>query len=353
MVENNTLASSEDAAAAAAAAKNRRLLEQLLMIMVVHSLLREESTDGDVEEVLKKMTRELMAVDRRDDQPAVSKELLVIVQRMLNAQLLRLLDVGEKEQEMLSTVGASTDCQLKSSADAKKKRAAATKKKRNKRNKAAAKHKKTKRMPWQGLMMMAAFGSMTALMTFSLISQSDGSSEGDDPPTLPPSASTSLGQRDIESIISPSPVPLVAVKSAIFSRTDVDVDDSNLPIELKAVENRRAVSTCNEDTSGWFDQQGYDCAWYAVMDSPGCPLYGNRTAHESSAAEGSANDHCCHCQIDVSNNVVSKSFDVDATRYSHKSYSLVLNHPCYQILSHQLHLPHLLRYVWTLQVGRI
>jgi hypothetical protein len=305
-MDNNTLASSEDAAAAAAA-KNRRLLEQLLMIMVVHSLLRNEQTDGDVEEVLKKMTREFTAVDRRDDQPAVSKELLVL----LEAQLLRLLDGGEKEQNMLSTVGASTDCQLKSSADAKKKRAAATKKKRNKRNKAAAKHKKTKRMPWQGLMMMAAFGSMTALMTFSLISQSDGSSEGDDPPTLPPSASTSLGQRDIESIISPSPVPLVAVKSPIFSRTDVDVDDSNLPIELKAVENRRAVSTCNEDTSGWFDQQGYDCAWYAVMDSPGCPLYGNRTAHESSAAEGSANDHCCHCQIDVSNNVVSESFDVE------------------------------------------
>eukprot|EP00985_Skeletonema_marinoi_P028078 scaffold23961_cov66-Skeletonema_marinoi.AAC.1 len=70
-------------------------------------------------------------------------------------------------------------------------------------------------MSWVGggaipLIMMAAFGSITTLIAFSLIHQSDGSSEGEDPPTLPPSAaSTSLGQRVPESIISPLPAPLV------------------------------------------------------------------------------------------------------------------------------------------------
>lgn len=302
MVDSDTLAFSKDAAAAA---KDRRLLDQLLMIMVVHSLLRNEGTDGDVEEALKKMARDLTVVDRRGDLSSFSKELFVITQRMLDAQLFRSLDGGEKEQEMLSSVGASAV--IKNSAAAKKKRAAAAKKKWNK---AAAKHKKTKLMPWQSLMMMAAFGSIATSAAFSLIPQSDGSSEGNDPPTLPPSASTSLGQRDIESIISPSPVPAVAVRSPIFSRTVDDVDDNNPPIELKSVENKKAVPTCSEDTNGWFDQFGYDCAWYAAFDSPGCPSHGNTTAHESSAAKGSANDHCCHCQIDVSNNVVSESLDV-------------------------------------------
>eukprot|EP00984_Skeletonema_dohrnii_P033039 scaffold28411_cov83-Skeletonema_dohrnii-CCMP3373.AAC.1 len=67
-----------------------------------------------------------------------------------------------------------------------------------------------------------------------------------------------------------------------------------------------AISTssiCTEDTEGWFDQNGYDCVWYKVMDGPGCPNYGNQTAHKSSIVEGSANQNCCYCQIDVTNNV--------------------------------------------------
>eukprot|EP00984_Skeletonema_dohrnii_P033037 scaffold28410_cov172-Skeletonema_dohrnii-CCMP3373.AAC.1 len=67
-----------------------------------------------------------------------------------------------------------------------------------------------------------------------------------------------------------------------------------------------AISTssiCNEDTEGWFDQDGYDCVWYKVMDGPGCPNYGNQTAHNSSIAEGTANQNCCYCQIDVTNDV--------------------------------------------------
>eukprot|EP00985_Skeletonema_marinoi_P021636 scaffold13377_cov117-Skeletonema_marinoi.AAC.7 len=207
----DTLTSSD----ATAAAMDRRILEQLLMMMMVHSLLQKGGDDNNDGDALKKMARECMAANKREQSTLSMAQLLVVTERMLDAQLLRLLDDGLKGREVLSSDAAS-DQQLMDAdaAAAKKKRAAAkaAKKKRNKRNKAAAKHKKmrTKLVSWLGggilpLIMMAAFGSITTLIAFSLIHQSDGSSEGEDPPTLPPSASTSLGQRDIQSIISPLP----------------------------------------------------------------------------------------------------------------------------------------------------
>ena len=253
----------------------------------------------------------------------------------------------------------------------KKKRAAAkaAKKKRHKRNKAAAKPKKTRLVSWLGggiipLIMVAAFGSITTLIAFSLIRQSDGSSEGEDLPTLPPSASTSLGQRDIQSIISPLPVPAVlAVKSPIFSPSDSEVSNPSMKSDDRAVSTcldtpnwkdkdgygcdhyedmyesgcsgtdkwagnmglainhccfcgggrhtlhttTSSSSICTEDTEGWFDQRGYDCVWYEVVDGPGCPNYGHQTAHNNSTVKGSAINHCCFCQIDVANDVVSES----------------------------------------------
>eukprot|EP00985_Skeletonema_marinoi_P021635 scaffold13377_cov117-Skeletonema_marinoi.AAC.6 len=55
-------------------------------------------------------------------------------------------------------------------------------------------------------------------------------------------------------------------------------------------------SICTEDTEGWFDQHGYDCVWYEVMDGPGCPKYGDQIARESSTVKGTAYDHCCYCK---------------------------------------------------------
>eukprot|EP00984_Skeletonema_dohrnii_P038885 scaffold42658_cov122-Skeletonema_dohrnii-CCMP3373.AAC.1 len=179
MMVKDTLTSSD-----ADAAKLRRLLEQLLMMMAIHSLLRKEGTDDDGD-ALKKMAMESMAGPIRREQSAVSvAQLLVVTGRMLDEQLLRLLDGGgEKGREVLSSDAASVDQQsMDAAADAaaaKKKRAAtAAKKKRNKRNKAAAKHKKTRLMSWLGggvipLIVMAAFGSITTLIAFSLIHQSD------------------------------------------------------------------------------------------------------------------------------------------------------------------------------------
>eukprot|EP00984_Skeletonema_dohrnii_P022820 scaffold11920_cov70-Skeletonema_dohrnii-CCMP3373.AAC.3 len=244
----DTLTSSD----ATAAAMDRRILEQLLMMMMVHSLLQKEGDDNDGD-ALKKMARECMAANEREQSAVSMARLLVVAERMLDAQLLRLLDEG---REVLSSDAAS-DQQLMDAdaAAAKKKRAAAkaAKKKLNKRNKAAAKPKKTRLKSWLGggiipLIVMAAFGSITTLIAFSLIHQSDGSSEGEDPPTLPPSASTSLGQRDIQSIISPLPVPVVlAVESPIFSPRDSDVSNPSMKSE------ERAVSTCL-DTPNWKDK---------------------------------------------------------------------------------------------------
>ena len=281
MVHSNTSFASSDDAASTTAEEDRRLLDQLLLMAVVHSLLREEGTDAD--EGLKKMARELLERRGEDNLSSVSKELFAITKHMLNDHLLRLLDSGGKEQEILSRVGASGDRQL-NAADAKKKSAAAAKKKRSKRKKAVTKQKTTKHnMSWLGssriipLVIMAAFGSITTLMTFSLIPQSDGSSEGNDPPTLPPSASTSLGQRNSETIISPTLVPAEAVKSPIFTRT-TDVEDSNLSIECV-------------DTPNWTDKVGNGCDHYEASYQAGCP-----GTEKWAGNMGPATEHCCYCK---------------------------------------------------------
>jgi hypothetical protein len=217
-------------------------------------------------------------------------------------------------------------------------------------------------------MMAALFGSITTLISLSLIHQSDGSSEGKASPTLPPSTSTSLRQRDLQSSnvasTSPSSVsPSAAVVQApIFSPADVSnppvntfdksapstcfdtpnwvdyyglvcdnyevIDEPGCPQLGSLHEGNMGVakdnccycgggshtlppttspkSMCN-DTSGWYNFEGYDCSWYEVFDDPGCPKYGNQTADNSSTAKGSAKDNCCYCQNAVVSTLVSKS----------------------------------------------
>jgi hypothetical protein len=357
-------------------------LELLLLAMVTYSLLRNEGADNDDNVQLSeqlKMKFSIMAINNRiGDQSAVSKALLVIAQRLLSEQL-RSLDGGENEGPAVVSSAASDHQLIDSTAAAKTKKkkaiaAAAKKKKRNRRNKAAAKYKGTKLMSCLGggiislFMMAALFGSITTLISLSLIHQSDGSSEGKASPTLPPSTSTSLRQRDLQSSnvasTSPSSVsPSAAVVQApIFSPADVSnppvntfdksapstcfdtpnwvdyyglvcdnyevIDEPGCPQLGSLHEGNMGVakdnccycgggshtlppttspkSMCN-DTSGWYNFEGYDCSWYEVFDDPGCPKYGNQTADNSSTAKGSAKDNCCYCQNAVVSTLVSKS----------------------------------------------
>jgi hypothetical protein len=278
-----------------------------------------------------------MSINGGGDQSAVSKtkkELLALTQRLLDEQQqLRLLDGGETEgREEVSP--SATDHQLMETAAAakkKKEKAAAAKnmmkKKRNKRNKAAAKHKGTKRMSRLGggiislLMMAVTFGS---IMKLSHIPQSDGSTEGNKaPPTLPPSASTSLRQRKRQSsdnIMSPtspssvSPFSASVVQAPLFSPADVSNPPMNSspasvsplaavvqapifspatvsnPPTYSRTDVSNTPTTCF-DTPNWEDGDGDGCKWYEENDTKGCPNLG-------SSYEGDmvvANDNCCFC----------------------------------------------------------
>ena len=318
IMANSTLTSSDDAAAM----DHRNLELRLMVVMMTHSLLRNEGAAADDNVQFQRMKEKVralsMAINRRD-QTIISRELLAVSQWLLDEQL-RSLD--GREQGRVGVSSSSSDHQLMDGAAAsKKKAAAAKKKKRNRRNKAAAKHNKgTKLMSWLGggiisLIMMAAFSSVTTLIALSLIHQSDGSSEGKAPPSLPPTTSTSLRQRDLQSsnmaLTSPtnkSPLPVVA-QSPVFSPA---ADAFNNDRRMKADETFPSPfpSMYNDtptDTPDWYDYYGYDCSWYEVMDDPGCPKYGNETAHDNSTAQGSAKDNCYYCQHDVDSNVVSES----------------------------------------------
>jgi hypothetical protein len=291
---NATLTSSADAAA-----MDHRNLELLLMVvmMMTHSLLRNKGAAADdyVQlQQMKEMVRALsMAINRRD-QSAVSEDLLVITRRLLGEQL-RSLGGGENEGRAAVSSAASDHQLMDSAAASKKKATIATtkKKKRNKRNKAAAKHKKSSLMSWLGggliSLLLMTFGSITTLIALSLIHQSDGSSEGKAPPTLPPSASTSLRQRDLQSSnvasTSPSSVsPLAAVvQSPVFSPAAV----SNPPTNSFG---ESAPTTCL-DTPNWVDGYGSGCDWYEENEEPGCPDYGS--SFEGNM--GVAKDNCCYC----------------------------------------------------------
>jgi hypothetical protein len=254
-----TLPSSDNAAAM----DDRRILELLIMVVVIHSLLRKEGANDDDDDAQLEQMKETVrqscsvAINRRGDQFGVSKELLVITQCLLDNAQLRLLDNGGEENEgrVVASSSASDHQLMETTAAAKKEDKAAAakkKKKRNKKNKAAAKHKGTKLRSCLGggiislLMMAASFSSVTTFITLSY-----GSSEGNKaPPTLPPSTSTSLRQRDLQSsnnIAPASPASVspfsAVVQSPIFSPAAV----SNRPMNSV---DESALLTCF-DTPNW------------------------------------------------------------------------------------------------------
>lgn len=291
MVMDDT-AFTSDATAAGMKNNRRMLLEQLATIrsLMMHSN-GDEKDDGSHD-----IVREAMMC-RKEQMANLSTEFLLTV--LLDILLLRLLndEKGEGEGEGETTTvppmipPSNQQQQFMDDAAAKKKKKAAAKRKRRKRNKAAAKHKKTKLMSWVGggfisLIMMVAFSSITAsIFTLSLVHTSDGSSEGGAPPALPPSASTSLRQRDhhaastsLPDIISPLPA---VVPPPIFSPATAVVSSHR----MKSDEFR--TTTCI-DTPNWVDIEGDGCDWYE--ENEGCP-----NANYWEGYMGPATENCCHC----------------------------------------------------------
>eukprot|EP00986_Skeletonema_menzelii_P012483 scaffold6896_cov82-Skeletonema_menzelii.AAC.1 len=322
---------------AAAAGMNRRmLLEQLAAI---RSLMHGEDASDD--DSSRDVIKEAMMGRKEQVAKNLSTEFLLTV--LLDILLLRLLDEGGEGQATVPPTVSSNQQRLMDDAAAKKKKKkAAAKKKRRKRNKAAAKHKKTKLMSWLGggmislIMMMVAFSSIaTPIFTLSLIHLGDGSGDAN-AKALPPSASTSLRQRDHGSnnaastsspgIISPltavvpppifsPPVDTAAVVVSVSSRhmksdelrTSTCLDTPNWEDKwgygCDAYERNNWCSTADNwagfmgpatenccycgggshtffpttctDAEGWFGYEGYNCGWYEVMDDPGCPRYGH------------------------------------------------------------------------------
>ena len=279
--------------------RHRPLLEQLATI---RSLIREQidQDDGSRDVVVKKYVAKEGRRPKKE-LAGLSPEVLLIA--LLDVLLLYLLDEGEEGRVAVPPADDNTAVAKK-----KKKRAAA-KKKRYKRNKAAAKHKKTtKLMSWLGggiisLIMMVAFRSIaTPIVTLSLVHTSDGSSEGKAPPALPPTTSRSLRKRDYRSNSAAptlsdivSPLPAVA-PPPIFSPAAVGGD-----INLKSFES----PTLCTDTEGWYNEQGFDCSVYEVVDSPGCPRYGSQAARKGSLVQGTASENCCYCMNAVVSTPVS------------------------------------------------
>mmetsp|Transcript_11224 Transcript_11224/g.16880 ORF Transcript_11224/g.16880 Transcript_11224/m.16880 type:complete len:613 (+) Transcript_11224:168-2006(+) len=138
--------------------------------------------------------------------------------------------------------------------------------------------------------MMVAFSFITTpIVTLSLFQPSDGSGEGKAPPALPPSASKSLRQEDLqpdnEASTSPDIIrsPLAAVvPPPVFAPTAI----SNHRMKFDAMR----ASACL-DTPNWEDVDGLGCGWYEEYYDPGCPFT------DSYAGDmGPASKNCCYCK---------------------------------------------------------
>eukprot|EP00984_Skeletonema_dohrnii_P027847 scaffold17539_cov76-Skeletonema_dohrnii-CCMP3373.AAC.2 len=287
------------------AAMNRHsLLEQLA---IIRSLFCKESSAAD-DDAATAAARNRNVVEGRakegvrlinDQMAAVSTELLLTVMSDMNMMLLRLLDgLGLEEGRAVPSSDVASDQQLMlmdATDAAKKKRAAAAtkkkdKKKRYKRNKAAAKQKNknktTNLMSWMGgglisLITMVVFGSiMTFVVPLALIHQTDGSGEGNAPPALPPSASRSLRQKEIQSnndnaaSVSPDINLLLAavVPPPVFSPSAVSVSNRRMRSDEDTTIERNALIDIYDSAKGaewtyttnWLDENANYCSWQGV-----------------------------------------------------------------------------------------
>ncbi|KAL9181652.1 hypothetical protein ACHAXT_011995 [Thalassiosira profunda] len=57
------------------------------------------------------------------------------------------------------------------------------------------------------------------------------------------------------------------------------------------VPTAKPTSPCEGNTPNWRDSHGDDCTWFEMMDTPGCPTYGDMYVGDM----GAANENCCYC----------------------------------------------------------
>ena len=309
-------------------AMDRHLQEQLLLLLLINSMrlsLRDVADDDSSKLVGGALNIQDISKDgmKSDDQSALLKELLIVAQRLLGAQLLDALltrcRYEDGEQVMSCPPSAlSSDHHLMDNAAAaaaattsseiKRKHKVAAKKKRNRRNKAIAKHKKkTKLMSWRRgagiipqMIMMATFSSITTLFvisSFSIVYQSHGSGEGRAPPVLSPTSSKSLrhglNEHELESnarsvVASTSLVPST-LSSPSTAVNATEISNSIIPDE-------EGFSFCF-DTPNWEDRRGNGCARYYTKDVSTSYRYITCSEHGYwyEGSMGTAVDNCCVC----------------------------------------------------------
>ena len=315
----------------AAKALDRRL-EQLLILTLINSLRRREDHGADDDNFRGATVKE--DILSLGDQLAISKELMIVAQRLIDAQLLDLWRDEDKTHIMpslpapkilqsSSSSSVSPDQQLmcddEAAAIGKKNSAAAAKKKRYRKNKSAAKHKKkTSRMSWLGgfgilpqIVMMALSSITTLIVTFAIIHQRvDGSSEGGGAtPALPPTSSKSLLRSpyrltNIDNNVASSPSSKpdiinspseVLVPSPVLSPTEAEVSASVVSRGMQLYEVKVTIlSTGNSSSSpfdvqpgcfhtpNWTDFNETGCDWYESEDR--CSNDGTEWAAESGLA---------------------------------------------------------------------
>lgn len=279
---------------------DRRLQEQLLMLMLINSLRNENGANED--DVLEGVAKER-------DLSAISKQLLIIAQRLIDAQLLDFVDAKHElamDKKSLASVASDLKQHLTvtdgdATAAAAKKKKAAAKKKRHRRKIAAAKRKQTKltSSSWRGaglipkMIMMALSSITTLIVALSLVHHSDGS--GNLPPALQPTASKPLlrhvqsDHRALNNEASPSSgiisSPMATVtQPPVFSPAAVSVSNSNHIMQS----DERALSTCS-DTPNWQNIDGFGCDWYEENNDPACLNIG------MGGSMGPATENCCFC----------------------------------------------------------
>ena len=294
------VATTDDAADTPSPVMDRRLKEQLLILMLMDSLRPDGNDDNHLNYETEKVD-----INKQLD---MSKELMIVAQRLIDAKLLDLchdhdrdvksscLDPSKtSEQQILMDDHEAAEVEASA---AERGRAVATKKrKRMKKAKAAAKNNKTRFISWLGgagffpQMFMMAFTSITTLIiTLSIIHQSvDGSGEGRPPPALPPTSSKSskyLFHHRADSFVN-SPSPTVAASR----KPSITASANNTILHMESDEETSPVPVICFDTPGWRDYEGYACDDYRGRDDPGCPKYGTRPGNF-----GPANVNCCHCK---------------------------------------------------------
>eukprot|EP00984_Skeletonema_dohrnii_P014363 scaffold6018_cov94-Skeletonema_dohrnii-CCMP3373.AAC.3 len=111
--------------------------------------------------------------------------------------------------------------------------------------------------------------------------------------SLPPTNSPTITNSPTKSA-APSTAPSISNSPTKSANPSAAPSISNSPTKSANPSTSTAPSMCT-DTEVWYDDEGYDCVWYEVMDDPGCPQYGD-LYKEKNPPKGLANENCCYCK---------------------------------------------------------